>query len=217
MHLTHGAMIPQHLLQHGDRMNENRRIDPAESPISFSYRPRLPDWGVYLRPPECGEEWIHPEDRPVAQALIPSRRILKRRKWDGEHYHLHYGGHRLRVRPTLWLQVPPVDLEVNQMVELLARLGANDAGIYRIADILYVPEAATIEFHLRRDELVIERTFSRDDLRPLEVHYELRSGYYAHPVPASKPPADIELLDVGDLLGEPEPQSDAKPEPDTER
>jgi hypothetical protein len=185
-------------------MTENRRTDPGQGQVSPPLRPYLPDWGVYLRPPECGMEWIHPEDLGTAQLLIPSRRVLKRHNWDGTFYHLRYGQLELRVRPTLWLRIPPIDLEVHQTVELLARLGANDPGIYRIADIMYDPLEASIEIYLKRDELVIERPYTRDDVRPLQEHHELRVGYYTHPPPKSRPPADVELLDVGDLLGEAE-------------
>ncbi len=178
------------------------RIDEPAQVRASHYRPSLPDWGVYLRPPEGGEEWIHPEDRELAKAMIPSRRVFKRVRWDGEYYHLLYGGHCLRVRPTLWLQTPAVDLEVNQLVEVLAKQGANDAGIYRIADILYHSEENKIEFHLKRDELIMEREFARDDLHPLEQHYELRAGYYTHPVPKAKALDKSELLNVGDLLDE---------------
>ena len=116
------------------------RMDQAAALASPHYRPHLPDWGVYLRAPADGNAWVHPEDLQLAQTLIPSRRVFKRVRWDGEFYHLHYGPHQLRVRPTMWRRTPDVDLEVNQLVELLARSGAHDAGIYRIADILFHPE-----------------------------------------------------------------------------
>ena len=176
------------------------RVDQPAAQAGPHYRPQLPDWGVYLRPPEGGDGWIHPLDRQLAQALIPSRRVFKRSSWDGEYYHLHYGRHRLRVKPTLWLQTPPVDLEVDQLVELLAKHGANDAGIYRVADVLYRPEMNQIEFHLKRDELVMEREFSREDLQPLEQHHDLRTGFYSHPPPKSKALDQLDLLDVGNLL-----------------
>jgi hypothetical protein len=98
------------------------------------------------------------------------------------------------------VQVPSIDLEVGQQVELLHQLGRNDAGIYRVAEILYSPEQASIEYILTGDSLRIQRKFTRDDLRPLRVRYSLRSGFYRHEIPKAQIPTDVTLLDVGDLL-----------------
>ncbi len=168
---------------------------------TISYRPDLPDWGVYLRWPTAGEDWIHPDDRAISKNLIPSQRILRRSDWDGTYYHLHYGPHTLRLKPSMWVQLPGVglDLEVGQQVELLFRCGQNDPGIYRIADILYSPSTQVIEYYLQSDLLRLEQKFGRADLRPLEVHYTLRASDTEHPQPTAQIPPDVELLDVGPL------------------
>jgi hypothetical protein len=169
---------------------------------TFSLRPDLPDWGVFLRPPESGIAWIHPDDVEVALKLIPSPRVFRRSRWDGEFYYLHYGDVTLRIRPAMWLKVPDVDLNVGQKVELLSRNSLNDAGIYRIADIHFNGKSGAIEYFLYRDELRIEKVFEREDLRPIEVQYELRDGYYEHPQAKLIKPDELKSLDVGDLLGE---------------
>ena len=174
----------------------------SDAAVSHALRPDLPDWGAYMRPPEDGVAWIHPQDIEIAQALIPSARVFRRSQWDGEHYWLHYGEITLRVRPTLWILTPPVDLDVGEQVELLSRYGANDAGIYHIADILFNARQNQIEFHLRRDDLVIGRPFVREDLRQLHEQHELRAGFYRHELPKAVLPDNIDLLDVGDLLSE---------------
>ncbi len=174
--------------------------EPSVSPV---LRPALPDWGVYLRPPEDGLEWLHPEDVEWAHELIPSQRIFRRSRWDGMYYWLHYGSQTVRVRPTLWLLVPPVDFDVGEQIELIAKHGVNDAGIYRIADIMFNPRLNQIEYYLRRDELVISRSFEREDLQALQLRHEkLRAGFYQHERPKSALPDDLELLDVGDLFDE---------------
>ncbi|MEZ6133527.1 MAG: hypothetical protein R3C53_01325 [Pirellulaceae bacterium] len=164
------------------------------------YRPELPDWGVYLRSPAAGVDWIHPDDISLAMQWIPSSRVFKRVRWDGEFYWLMYGPQSLRVRPTLWNRVSNVDLEVGQQVELRARHGAHEAGIYRLADMCFSPLHNRVEFYLRRDKLRIRKAFCREDLLSLQVHYALRSGYYQHAPPKSALPNDIELLNVGDVF-----------------
>lgn len=170
--------------------------------MTTSYRPDLPDWGMFPRPPEAGLDWVHPDDVELAQKWIPSARIFRRSKWDGEYYWLHYGPHVLRLRPSLWTPTPPVDLEVDQQVELLARQGANDAGIFRISEILFNEGQHQIEFYLKRDELILSRAFEREDLQPLHEHHELRTGFYEHETPKLAAPDDLDTLDVGNLLDE---------------
>ncbi len=166
----------------------------------ISYRPDLPDWGAYLRWPLDGDAWIHPEDLEAAQKLIPSHRVFRRSMWDGQYYWLHYGNVRLRVRPTMWYPVQPVDLEVGQQVELLSRNGENDAGIFRIREILFDPKRREIEFYLRLGELSISRAYSRSDLRLVHVRYQLRAGFFKHQPPKSLPTQDLNTLNVGNVL-----------------
>lgn len=164
-----------------------------------SYRPDLPDWGVYLRWPQDGDDWIHPEDRDIVRQLLPSRRVLRRQTWDGTYYHLDYGPHQLRVRPSMWLPVPQVDLQVGQQVEVLSREFQNEPGIYRIAEILYCVATRSLEYFVHSEALRLAKRFVREDLRPLHVEHHLRIGYYQHPLPAADIPDDVDLLDVGDL------------------
>ena len=172
---------------------------PESKPASDSYRPALPDWGVYMRWPSDDEEWIHPQDLDVVRQLVPSRRVFRRAAWDGEFYLLHYGDLSFRVRPSMWVRVPDIDLEVGQQVELLSRHQKNDPGIYRIAGIFFVPTTGEVEYALQNDELTLKRKFCRTDLQPLRVKHQLREGYYEHPPVKSNIPDDVELLDVGRL------------------
>jgi len=159
----------------------------------------LPDWGIYVRWPTNGDAWIHSDDVAVAKRLIPSPRVWRREAWDGEFYHLRYGQIELRLRPSMWLPVPAIDLEVGQQVELLSRQFRNDPGIFRISDMFYSTARQTVDYFLHGESLRLAKPFSREDLRPLQVQYHLRVGFYQHPNPASDIPADVQLLDVGDL------------------
>lgn len=175
-------------------------LEQNEQPIyETSYRPELPDWGVYLTWPMEGHSWIHPADLSLALRLIPSQRVFHRTRWDKTFYQLHYGELSIRVRPTLWVRVEEVDLQVGQQVELLARQGANDPGIFTVCDILFCPRKQVIEFSLSQRGMTLPRKFSREDIRPLRVVQHLRSGYYQHPPQTSQFPPDLDLLNVGEL------------------
>ncbi len=175
----------------------------SESTIKpISYRPDLPDWGVYLRPPQAGTDWMHPEDVQTVQRFIPSPRVWRRSRWDGEYYWLHYGSLTVRVRPTLWQTVPDIDLNVGDQVELLSRCGVNDAGIYRVAEILYSTQRNEVEYYLQRERMPLGQAFHRDDLQPLVEQHQLRVDFYEHEPPKANLPDDLDLLDVGDLLDE---------------
>ncbi len=175
---------------------ESARVDET------SYRPELPDWGVYLTWPAEGQSWIHAADLSIALRLIPSRRVFHRTRWDRSFYQLHYGELSFRVRPTMWVRVDAVDLQVGQQVELLARDGANDPGIFSIRDILYCPRKSQVEFALSQRGMVLPKRFAREDLRPLKVVHKLRSGFFQHLPQRSNFPPDIDLLNVGDLITE---------------
>ncbi len=175
--------------------------DPSIAAVS-SYRPDLPDWGAFLRPPASGVDWIHPDDMDQALPMIPSRRVFRRYRWDGEFYWFNYGDTQFRLRPCMWCRLPDVDLEVGQRVELLSHHQRHDAGIYHIAEIVVSRPQTALTFYLRRGALQIEKAFERSDLRPTEVRHALRIGTYPHPRPSCSLPPDYPWLDVGDLLSE---------------
>ncbi|MFN3191839.1 MAG: hypothetical protein ACE361_15110 [Aureliella sp.] len=166
---------------------------------SISYRPDMPDWGAFLRWPEDGEQWICDEDVEVVRQLVPSRRVWRRTDWQDGFYHLCYGETKVRVRPSMWTAAPAIDLEVGQQVEVLSKQGENDPGIFRIREILLTECLTACEYVLQRDEMPLEHVFQRNDLRPIHVRYELRSGYYEHQRPRAQQLESSELLDVGDL------------------
>jgi hypothetical protein len=167
-----------------------------------SFRPELPDWGVYLTWPTEGRSWIHPSDLSLALDLIPSRRVFHRTRWDNTFYQLNYGELSIRVRPTLWVRVDTVDLHVGQQVEVLPNHGENDPGIFTVRDILYCPRKQTIEFSLSQRGMTLPKMYSRESLRPLRVAHKLRSGFFQHLPQTSKFPPDLDLLNVGELTGE---------------
>ncbi len=165
----------------------------------ISYRPDLPDFGAYLFWPSDGVSWIHPHDIAVARQLLPSRRVFQRVRYDETYYHLHYGHHRIRVRPTMWTQLPACDVQVGDQVELLSLLGQEEPGIATVAEILANRGATGFEFRLRRTRMVLPKIFVREQFRLIRNRHRLRVGYYTHQSPRFVPPQDIELLNVGEL------------------
>ena len=185
-----------------ESLDEPLEASGADSLMEVSYRPELPDWGVYLSWPTDGQSWIHAADLSLAVRLIPSRRVFHRTRWDRTFYQLHYGDWSIRVRPTMWIRVDAVDLQVGQQVELLSREGANDPGIFTIRDVLYCPRKRVVEFALSQRGMTLPRMYAREDLRPLRVMHKLRSGFFQHAPQRSSLPPDLELLNVGNLTSE---------------
>ncbi len=173
-----------------------------QSKQSTDVNPQFPDWGVYLQWPASDDLWVHPEDLTTAKELIPSNRVFRRSAWDGEYYQLSYGEIRLRVLPTMWVHLDGLDLDVGQQVELLSKQGQNDPGVFRIADMLYSDTTKSVVYRLRRDLLELEKLFTRNDLRPLRTHYNLRVGFYRHAAPKFTAFDRVDLLNVGDLFDE---------------
>lgn len=167
--------------------------------LVVSYRPDLPDYGVYPKWPIQGEDWIHPEDRQRAEEFAPSFRVLRRHKWDGEYYWLSYGTTSYRVKPTMWLPVPAVDIEVGEQVEVLQSKGDHDPGIFRVAEVLFNIRLREVEFYLQRGEMRLASPFSRESLRPLIIKHHLRQGNFEFQPPRALTPRSVELLNVGNL------------------
>lgn len=164
-----------------------------------TYRPDLPDFGVYARWPAPGISWIHPHDVSTAVRLIPSQRVFERVRFDDSYYHLRYGSLRLRVRPSMWTRVPQLDARVGDQVELLSDFGRFDPGIATITDVFANYSHGGFEFVVRRGNMKLPHRLERDHFRVLTKRYCLRSGHFDHQPARFCPPADIELLDVGNL------------------
>jgi hypothetical protein len=168
-------------------------------PEETVYRPDMPDFGVYALWPEPGDNWYHPDDTAIIAELVPSNKVLMRTHYDGTYYHLRYGAKVVRVRPTMWQSVAPIDLEIGQPVEILPRYGRNDPGIGFIVDILHNLNQCHTQYFVRRSEMKIPSAFERDDLRPLEIKHQLRVGFYQHALPKSDHSLAADFLNVGSL------------------
>jgi hypothetical protein len=127
-----------------------------------------PKYGCFPWWPQDGDDWIHPADVAAARAMIPSERVFRREGTSGEYMLLHYGRATLRVRPTLWQELPRAEFEIGQWVEVLSRgmLNAPRTGVIR--EMLWDERSQAVRYQISESGQPIEQFYGRDDLRPSE-------------------------------------------------
>jgi hypothetical protein len=152
--------------------------------------PPLPDMGVYSTWPDLGLEAIHPDDRDVAQRLIPSDRVLVRTAFDGTYYTVEYGVQRFRIKPSLWLQVRDEGFRIGDQVEVPSRMMQADPMIAVIIDMRYSQERGGIRYSLLHSEMPLSHEFLADELIQLKPHVHLLEPDFQAPVPKYEPPQD---------------------------
>lgn len=127
-----------------------------------------PKYGIYPWWPEDGNAWLHPDDVHAARRMIPSERVFCRDGSEGEYIVLHYGDVRLRVRRTLWLEVPWEGYNVGDWVEVMARGSKNEFRTGRIREMLWNAHAGVIHYQIEQAGSKVETLYTADDLRPVE-------------------------------------------------
>ena len=129
--------------------------------------PRLPDYGCFLRWPEDGQGFIHPDDVATVMKLIPSTRVMKRLSFDGVYYHYGYGQLRFRLRPAMWLAVRDEGIEIGDQVETTGLGLEREHFVAKVWGMYYVPRKGCILYRLRRGDQVAPRLYKGDQLRCL--------------------------------------------------
>jgi hypothetical protein len=127
-----------------------------------------PKYGFYPWWPEDGDDWLHPEDVDLARSLIPSPRVFRRDGQQDPFVVLHYGDLRLRVKRTLWQEVPPEGFEVGDWVEVLSRGQKNTPRTGVIREMHWEPRAHTLRYQIYEAGQPIAKTYSAEDLRHVE-------------------------------------------------
>ncbi len=131
-----------------------------------------PKYGFYPWWPEDGDDWLHPEDVELAHGMIPSPRVFRR---DGEHgpfVVLHYGEARLRVRRTLWQEVPPEGFDMGDMVEVMSRGMKNTPRTGIIREVQWEPRSRSMRYQILENDQPIPNLYAAEDLRPVEPAVE---------------------------------------------
>lgn len=129
--------------------------------------PQLPDFGCFLRWPENGQAFIHPDDVATVTRLIPGPRVLKRLSFDGVYYHYSYGRLKFRLRPTMWLSVKTEGIEIGDQVETTGLGLERDRFVARVWGMYYIQRKGCILYRLRRGEQMVPQLMSSEHLRLL--------------------------------------------------
>ncbi len=125
-----------------------------------------PKFGVYPGWPLDGDDWIHPNDIELAVKLIPGRRIFLRIDLDDVYWLIGYGDHSLRVKPTMWLEVPDPHFEVGDQVEVKSNMGKRRARIATVNNVFWNQPKQRAEFQLRMFGKPVPKIYFVDDLHP---------------------------------------------------
>lgn len=133
--------------------------------IESTLKPK-PKFGVYLRWPVDGDDWIHPDDVSLALKLIPSRRIFIQTELDDTYRQVRYGKYAIRVEPTMWLEVPDPVFLVGDPVEIKSDMGRLQAQIATVKNVFWNQPKRRVEYQLKRRGQTVPKIFFRHDLLP---------------------------------------------------
>jgi hypothetical protein len=100
--------------------------------------------------------------------MIPSQRIFRREGTTDEYVVMHYGDVRLRVRPTLWQEVPHEGFDLGDWVEVLSRGMRNEPRVGVIREMLWDERAGAMRYQIADAGQPIEQLYAREDLRRVE-------------------------------------------------
>lgn len=129
---------------------------------------QLPDkFGCYLRWPENGTDWIHPEDVATCTRLIPSNRVFQKQVSDRQYNLLVYGPDSIRVRPTLWLEVETDGYRIGDRVEIRSRMGRRRPAIAKIEEVLFNAKQRQIKYVLSVNENRLLECYRFDEIQPV--------------------------------------------------
>ena len=149
----------------------------------MSLSPQLPDYGCFLRWPEDGQGFIHPEDVAIVSRCLPSGRVFRRDSFDGVYYHFSYGRIRMRLRPCMWLQVTPDGIDVGDKVETIGVGLEREQFVAEVLGMYFVARKGCILYRLRRGDSIVPQLFARKHLRLLTDKSTLRPSDMEHPSP----------------------------------
>ena len=126
-----------------------------------------PKYGFYPWWPEDGDDWLHPEDVELARDLIPGRE-WRRDGERGPYVVLHYGELRLRVKRTLWQEVPPEGFEIGDWVEVLTRGMKNLPRTGVIREMHWEPRMRSLRYQIAEGDVPVPNFYATEDLRRVE-------------------------------------------------
>jgi hypothetical protein len=127
-----------------------------------------PKYGCFLRWPQDGNDWLHPDDVALARAMIPSGRIFRRDGIHGEFHRLHYGNIMFRARPALWQEVPHEGFDIGDWVEVLSHGMRNEPRTGVIREMLWDEGERAVRYQILENDIPIADLYAREDLQRVE-------------------------------------------------
>lgn len=145
--------------------------------------PTFPNYGCFLRWPENGQGFIHPDDVPVVSRLLPSPRVLKRVSFDDTFYHYRYGKQRFRLRPAMWLPVSSDGIDIGDQVETKGIGLERERFVAIVWGMYYIARKGCILYRLRRRDRVVPDLYAAHQMKVLTNKARVQSGTTTHPLP----------------------------------
>src|SRR4051794_18226846 len=127
-----------------------------------------PKYGCFLRWPQDGNDWLHPDDVALARTMVPSQRVFRRDGMEGEFHHLTYGDITLRARPALWQEVAHEGFDIGDWVEVLSHGMRNEPHTGLIREMLWDDRLRGVCYQIVENDNLIPDLYTRDDIRHVE-------------------------------------------------
>jgi len=127
-----------------------------------------PKYGCFLRWPQDGNDWLHPDDVALARTMMPSQRIFRRDAADGDFHRLHYGNVVLRALPALWQEVAYEGFNIGDWVEVLCHGMRNEPRTGVIREMLWDERARAVRYQITESDVPIADFYTREDLQRVE-------------------------------------------------
>ena len=127
-----------------------------------------PKYGSFLRWPQDGDDWLHPDDVALVRTLLPSPRIFSRDGVDGEVHRFHYGNITFRAKPALWQEVTHEGFDIGDWVEVLSRGMRNEPRTGVVREMLWDDHKRMIHYQIAANDVPIADLYTRDDLQHVD-------------------------------------------------
>ncbi|MEM6469606.1 MAG: hypothetical protein AAF802_08535 [Planctomycetota bacterium] len=164
--------------------------------------PQLPDYGCFLRWPENGQSFIHADDVPVANRLLPSPRVFKRTAFDGTYYHYQYGQQQFRLRPTMWRSMRTDGIDIADQVETIGLGLERERFVADVWGMYFIERKGCILYRLRRAGRVVSKLYPASQLRLLNDKSSIRPGGTVYRPPTWDGSGETVSAQPGDLSEE---------------
>lgn len=126
-----------------------------------------PKYGYFPRWPENGDQWLNPEDAPLARQVLPSLRVWRREGQEDGYHILRYGRLALRVRPALWQEVPTPRFHIGDMVEVRTRLMKNEPRTGAVREVIWDERQSQHVYQIEEQGAPVDDHYSAADLKPV--------------------------------------------------